>query len=392
MVNIEPIWDDPWRSLLEGHVRHLALVLHNDAPASDCEANRSKISITLQFWTSDYAVVNAAQTDNPGDLPRDVQLEEGVSATTLSVPLTSAGWKLVIIAVEMPKRPGLRAELKKIGLLRTDFGKEIPLEIHCEFSQSGKTVFSVLALGVAAELATRKVLKSEDITRLTRDLSRCAESAGRPEDAAEIARMATAATSPSLVQELRTKAALLATELGAALWEAQGGTAPQPASAGASGAPYDIGLEQEFTPVNSIKSEPEQAEALQSAEKCAENPATIPESIRADWEVLERRYSAAVELADGKLIVRVKVARHPVQVGLQDFPKRPPTLRTSPELRHSFIRHEGMISGLSSLKKWNRTLGLAHVLNELEREWGDKPPLLVSDRSLLARLRGWLGR
>jgi hypothetical protein len=86
----------------------------------------------------------------------------------------------------------------------------------------------------------------------------------------------------------------------------------------------------------------------------------------------------------------LEVADEIAPLSIRDFPVQPPTLFAPTELQHRIINADGRISNLPSLRNWNRTLGLGHVLNELENEWSRRPPQQGIQGSLYARLRAWV--
>ena len=390
MVNIEAAWDEPWRSLSETHVRHLAVVLSLNAAVPPTNQG-SDAAVTLRFWTSGYSVVSAAEIDNPGDPPKPLAFDATPGAIAFSVQLRSAARRLVVLTIAMAKSVGLREGIAQIGVLRIVGGKNMPLELNCGFSPAGETVYWMLAAGIAAELATRTVLAAEDISRLASDLSRCDAAADRSL-AAQIAEWFKGFSLRPDQQTCR-EGTRLASELAAALWRTSEQKRAPAASAPASGAPYALGSAEdvrvEESPAETPPA-PQPHNAQTRFEEVCKVPDGVPESLRPEWAALRRRYNAQIERRDGIDVVRVQVARHQVEAWLKGFPKLAPTLRISSALKHAVIGRGGAIRGLSSVTHWNRTLGLAHVLEDLERRWGVKPPVPITGPSTLSRLRGWL--
>ena len=74
------------------------------------------------------------------------------------------------------------------------------------------------------------------------------------------------------------------------------------------------------------------------------------------------------------LFVQVRSVEVQVIIDLASYPERPPALYIHRGWTHSLVSAGGRVQGLQSLKEWNRTLGVVHVVRELHHALVVSPP------------------
>src|SRR5688572_10133377 len=143
MVDLQAKWDEPWRSLREDQVRHLALIVDENNRSGEQVQESLSLGITVSFWTAGYSIVNAAEVDISGAsldaIPYDIR--DGSTSFFMQVP--TGRQTLVILTVLMRKTPGLSVGRENIGFVKVGTS-EIPLGIDIGFSRSGSIEYSVL--------------------------------------------------------------------------------------------------------------------------------------------------------------------------------------------------------------------------------------------------------
>lgn len=120
------------------------------------------------------------------------------------------------------------------------------------------------------------------------------------------------------------------------------------------------------------------------------------ETIRAELTQLEGPFGPLrIDTAangDLRIEARVRGLRVRLEIDPLEYPTLPPALFVAQRrVWHPVVGEGGRITDLRSLGEWNRTLGLASVLQELQILFTDEPPLVRGDlteqaRRLLARL------
>jgi 6,7-dimethyl-8-ribityllumazine synthase len=391
-ISVEAHWDEPWRSVTHSHWRYLGLVLSARPVPSTPDVLEAVV--TLRFWAAGVHVVSTVQVPGAGEAPRRLPFAKTDAGTAIPVQITGDRPTLLVAVLALDKVPALPTEADVpvgevcVAPQRANESEERrrTLELTQAISFGAPVDVAVFAVGSAADLATRNVDEAQ-LGWINMVLARCVPPPAMSGLLSALDDIVSSARSrSSAAGDLADRAATVAADLAAGFWPSVGAEPTPNSSEDPPGEPYDFGADEFGT------AGPNEYTGTRDSEAAPKSPSTAsPLSILRDdeWLELERQFFAVCECAGRVAVVRARVAGIPVSahLDLDHFPRRPPVLRTSLDLTHRLIHPEGVISRLTSLRRWNRTLGLPHVLRELEGEWGKQPPLSMSRISFWIRLR-----